>query len=1660
MHNRMNKNLYFIAYAAVFVFISVSSSASTYEEFESFSLKIKNKQLYANAKNASVRNILKELENKSGIKVHIVGGVPKRNVSLNINALPLSSVGTLLSKMSLKNYSVVYDQTLSVLAIYILPQGHDISTYIKDKTVISQVSFIEDENTTYVKNNEIVTKDFSENKMPIRYIKDEVLLKFHLGVSKQEINEILKKHNLEKVGVSNSLKKIGYVKVRIPDERDLISVIKEMRKEYKLKLPEPNYIANVLTVNDALYKKQWYISNTKFDQVWSKFTKNEFVKVALIDSGIATDQPDLQGQVLNGYDFVNRDDDPTDDNGHGTFVAGIIAANSNNIGIKGLYEFAQIIPVKVIDENGFGTYEDTASGIIYAVDNGAKIINLSIGGYGYSLLLQDAIDYAFEKGCIIVAAGGNDGVEQKIYPAAYPNVIGVAALNSDGQVWSSSNSGRHIDVSAPGENILSTGLDGNYIYASGTSGSAAIVSALAAMLVSEKPDLSSFFIERLIIQSSEAIEEIDKKFRNGKINALAALNQQVKPFHDVAIESVNLESLINEKDKEGFIEVGIKNRGSYPSETTKINVYVNEKLIAKDIDIAVSDKTVITVPWEFAISENNVVKIKAVVSPIKGEVTYENNEKIRVLEYSKIDSNIFILHKVDPGVHQWIAGEAFWEWPNNTSHEIYEYIGSPIYGRTYNDFDGNPRYTTNNYSHGKEIIYGSKAEDECDNPFGECSGLNAPYFRHFWNRGAEDGWDDGGYSWYDSAVNRAYKYWTGGYGLDGSYDSDWGNNGVQGQGVEYLYKNNQKSKAYEYLGHIVHLLTDMSVPAHVLNDGHPPGNDDNFEEYMRMYNWSVANNFVYKRYGDNGNEKVTDTVPSYSGYNGLYNIFYNMAEKADDFESDGTDGGSDDNPSHNNGHADGPLGDLTWDECSVHQAILEPYAIKQVAALYKWFWNETHTPPSKSTNPSPSNAATGLSINTNISWSNGGGATSYDVYFGTSSSPGSGDFKGNQTLSTYNPGTLSYTTTYYWRIDARNSDGTTIGDVWRFTTGSAPAYQISYNANGATSGSVPSSQTKTHDVPLTLRTNTGNLARTGYTFAGWNTSSNGTGTHYAAGGTYTVNAFDVLYAEWTAIPTYQISYNANGATSGSVPSSQTKTHDVPLTLRTNTGNLARTGYTFAGWNTSSNGTGTHYAAGGTYTVNAFDVLYAEWTAIPTYQISYNANGATSGSVPSSQTKTHDVPLTLRTNTGNLARTGYTFAGWNTSSNGTGTHYAAGGTYTVNAFDVLYAEWTAIPTINITPNTLSRSIIQGTNAPSQSFNVNNSGLGTLSYSISDNAAWLSCTPTSGTSTSETDTITVIYSTSGLSAGAYSATITISASGASNTPQTIPVSLTVTVDSGSLQVTISPVAAVSDGAQWRVDGGNWQNNGITVSGWAAGSHTVEFKEITGWTPPKPLSVSIDEGQTTNASGSYTQGDKFGLNLIISGSGVVNRNPNSDTYDSGTEVELLALPNAGWVFSQWSGDLISTDNPATIAINSEVDITATFLEDSDNDGISDEEENSGPNAGDGNKDGTPDSQQSNVSSLLTYDEQYFVTLEAPSDTMITYCQATDNPSPGDAPSNVEFPFGFFEFILEGIGVNGTLQRINNARAFLKYCDTILSSICHDRHIIFQRNDLPPIR
>lgn len=986
--------------------IASQSFAEPVGKDQKFSLEVKDKLISLQAANASFKEILRELEEKTGIKVKIFEGVKDKRVSLNVQSLPVYAASNILQKMSLKNFGVVFDNQLGSVAIYVLPEGKDISEVIKGKTVIRQATFATGKTIDVIKGRKIVSTTNGRNEIRIRYVKDEILLKFHLGVSDDEIREILERHNLVKFNDS-SLSKIGYIKARIPDGRNVITVIKEIRKEHKIKVPEPNYVSNVLTISDPLYDLQWYIPHTNFDKTWERTKSKNTIKVAVIDSGVDADHPDLKGKILAGYDFVNEDTDASDDHGHGTFIAGIIAANSNHVGIKGLYDHAQIFPIKAVDENGLGTYENVAKGILFAADNGAKVINLSLGSYSYSFMLLEAVDYALERGCIIVAAGGNDGLEQVMYPAGYPDVIGVSALGYNGEISQASNSGSHIDVSAPGVNLISTGLGESYVYATGTSASASMVSALAAMLVSEKPDLSKSSIKWLIIQSAKDLGEKgwDKICGSGEIDAFSALEQGVKRFHDVAVRSAYIEPMVFEKGKPTYIVANIENRGTYHSDNCDVVLYrvAGEKRIelGKKVAVNVVAKRQIVFEWEPEIlTEGFSFEIWTL---LKNDVDISNNSKTTCSLYLEESQGLHVLHAVEVPVHQWVAYQASKIWSNA---EIMEYMEE----EQYNDFNGQEVWDYQDiflddegYCDGSPgcddylgraegILVGAGEEDTDETGSDSCMeyGIRNPFCYHFWDPDSPQNGDyDNGLAFYGSAYVRAEKLYS------------W---------ASLLYYDNQKEEAYYWLGRVAHLLTDMTVPAHVHLDPHAGalGGDEAFEEFMKLkgYWGDVSGKYNYKHFDGSdyvGQQYDYEALPYWSSEvknnpTNLFKLFWFTAQKTQYFASDDWDSISNDSfvGDYNNYFAKedestwyfpgGYSNTYLWDSEGGGSIIVNdkddieddgnqgpnlakiaeaniPHAMKAVAGLYRLFWHETLHAPS---NVSASDGA--YSDKIRISW--------------------------------------------------------------------------------------------------------------------------------------------------------------------------------------------------------------------------------------------------------------------------------------------------------------------------------------------------------------------------------------------------------------------------------------------------------------------------------------------------------------------------------------------------------------------------------------------------------------------------------------------------------------------------------------------------------------------
>ncbi|MCY7368894.1 MAG: S8 family serine peptidase, partial [Chamaesiphon sp.] len=237
----------------------------------------------------------------------------------------------------------------------------------------------------------------------------------------------------------------------IKGDRTLLEQLRGSSLSQDVESIEPNYVYHSsVAPNDPQYSKQWHLHNINAERAWEE-THGRGVTVAVIDTGVSM-VPDLaKTEFVPGYDFVNDNTTADDDNGHGTHVAGTVAqSTNNNYGVAGIAYEAKIMPLKVLSASGGGTITDIAEAIRFAADNQADIINMSLGGGGESQVLKDAINYAYNKGVVIIAAAGNENNSSASYPARYAHVIGVGATDAQGERAEFSNYGAGVDISAPG----------------------------------------------------------------------------------------------------------------------------------------------------------------------------------------------------------------------------------------------------------------------------------------------------------------------------------------------------------------------------------------------------------------------------------------------------------------------------------------------------------------------------------------------------------------------------------------------------------------------------------------------------------------------------------------------------------------------------------------------------------------------------------------------------------------------------------------------------------------------------------------------------------------------------------------------------------------------------------------------------------------------------------------------------------------------------------------------------------------------------------------------------------------------------------------------------------------------------------------------------------
>ncbi|RMG23629.1 MAG: peptidase S8 [Armatimonadetes bacterium] len=358
------------------------------------------------------------------------------------------------------------------------------------------------------------------------YVPDEVLVKFRSGGVYTERMA----HMMVGATVVQEWEFIGVQRVKLPKSVSVEQAITFYSSLRNVEFAEPNYIAHAtFTPNDTFWNLQWGAQRIQCAPAWDITQGDPSIVIAILDTGVQFSNPDIAGKTVSGgWDYANNDSDPSDDNGHGTNVAGIAAAaTNNNVGIAGVGFNCKILPIKVLNASGSGTYGWIISGIDRARQQGAKVINMSLAGGSPSSSLEAAVNAAWNAGIVLAAAAGNSGSTQQMYPAAYVNCIAVGASDQNDRRASFSQYGSSwVDVAAPGVNIAGPWNDGNWYYVSGTSQACPHVAGQAALIFSRFGASTPAATVRQRIENNTDPVQGGQWVAKGRINVLRSLQGQ------------------------------------------------------------------------------------------------------------------------------------------------------------------------------------------------------------------------------------------------------------------------------------------------------------------------------------------------------------------------------------------------------------------------------------------------------------------------------------------------------------------------------------------------------------------------------------------------------------------------------------------------------------------------------------------------------------------------------------------------------------------------------------------------------------------------------------------------------------------------------------------------------------------------------------------------------------------------------------------------------------------------------------------------------------------------------------------------------------------------------------------------------------------------------
>ncbi|HEX5886644.1 MAG TPA: S8 family peptidase, partial [Pyrinomonadaceae bacterium] len=392
---------------------------------------------------------------------------------------------------------------------------------------------------------------------PARYRDGEILVRFREGVSQKDKDTIIATQGARRKKQLRG--DSGFEKLDLTAGRDIKTAVLQFLLNPQVEFAEPNFLISKEDVapNDPQFNQQWALRNTgqnngqygsdvNAGSAWTTTTGSKSSVIAVIDSGIDFTHPDLSHNRwvnpapsangdLHGWDYVDDSAEIKDEQGHGTAVAGIIAAEGNNsLGVTGVMWRASLMSLRVLDNAGVGDIASAVEAIDYASTHGAQVINLSWGTTGESIALREALERAHRRNVVVVCSAGNGGRDldaSPYYPASFPlpNLISVAASDHVDQLASWSNWGtQSVSVAAPGTNILTTQMGGGYWNVSGTSAAAPLVTGIAGLLKTFQPAANSRVIVRAISQSARQVGSLAGKVSSGGVASAAGALSRVQ----------------------------------------------------------------------------------------------------------------------------------------------------------------------------------------------------------------------------------------------------------------------------------------------------------------------------------------------------------------------------------------------------------------------------------------------------------------------------------------------------------------------------------------------------------------------------------------------------------------------------------------------------------------------------------------------------------------------------------------------------------------------------------------------------------------------------------------------------------------------------------------------------------------------------------------------------------------------------------------------------------------------------------------------------------------------------------------------------------------------------------------------------------------------------